>query len=104
METPIEQYTHSHDGAACHERDIMDGQIEKQVFNGSTLCIVNDQICEEYYDARIGNTTTLEDCLNTGNYPLTDICGEQQLKVLTTCVYIAVICIPLMQTGLHYNH
>ena len=82
----IEQYSYSQEGAVCHERDIINKQIEKQVFNGSTLCIIADEICETYSDATLGSNTTLEDCLNTGNYPLTALCGEEQLKVFIYCV------------------
>ena len=92
----IEEYSWPLTGAVCFESNITKYGIEKFTEQGSVLCSINNQICDEYnyvdqgiqylqfniyvhiyiYIKNIkGNRSTLEICLEGGNHNLTEICG-----------------------------
>eukprot|EP01083_Nonionella_stella_P076418 208232_1 len=67
-------------GHICHEDDIIDSKIEKQIIDGSIFCVVGDEVCDEFSFEHQGNATDLEACLSLGQYPLTDICSQELIQ------------------------
>eukprot|EP01084_Bolivina_argentea_P104801 187636_1 len=92
----IEELSFGANGAVCHETDIENSHIDTFNVKGSVLCMINDEICDAFNfpDAfTIGNVTDLEngmvtidrgtdleECLEIGNFNLTDVCGEELIN------------------------
>eukprot|EP01083_Nonionella_stella_P093664 262577_1 len=67
-------------GAICHEDNIQNSKLQKQMIDGSIFCAVDFEICDWFAYKHQGNETTLEECLSIGHYNLTDVCGQAVIQ------------------------
>ena len=58
----------------CQESSIEDGHIPREEISGAVLCELNGVLCDRYTVS--GETTSLQGCLATGGYSLSDMCGS----------------------------